>query len=364
MEMYAHVSGSKKSLDTDSWHELAKIKEILEYAILSRHDGKKLRLAVEEILKIKKEIMKVGNEEGFAHRSKDVADFIIHYIQVKRKLKTVLEGFGFDVQGPSSDKDIHAFTRRMLRKHHLNIKKHIKTSKVVERYLFEDLVWYDTVEELYPGANLIWPVDIEGIYRWWCEVKRVSRERGEEINPAVLVEIHYDESSRSFRNGSVPGGAPRLCSDWFLELYYLDPIKRLIKIESLIEENFLTHSRAIGVKKLLKQMDNSFLYKKMLYGTAERDEVFIWEMEKLFKSPKSRAFDIARGGLPLKSNQVEPALIGLMCWDARKEGRTIGHAVEMIMTRVSAEWACDNDAHGKFKRWQGWMNKKIRAGKF
>ncbi|POZ61415.1 hypothetical protein C2I19_13810 [Chromobacterium alticapitis] len=83
-------------------------------------------------------------------------------------------------------------------------------------------------------------------------------------------------------------------------------------------------------------------------------------LKNLFALSKSIAGEVI--GL----EQIEPALVGLMCWDARKGVRTIDQAVEKVMAEISAESLSENGVvtHDKFKGWQGEMNKKINAGKF
>ncbi|MCD4499666.1 hypothetical protein [Chromobacterium vaccinii] len=351
------------SIEDDSFIK-REIKNFIEYEICLRHERKENSGFIDRLLEIIKEVDQLAKESGYGEELYKVSELLISKVQFGEGWAEVI---GFD------DPDVSYFFK--------DIDKYLEFANgVIETYQQEVSDCINGLPKLkqYKLAMLRPESDLAEVYYWWCRVMKRNEGRDEKdwvIRSEVRIEkSEYDLGEEGCavvkRQVSVdpfPKKTPDVLGTWFWDLMKLNEEDRSKEVmRQRKNKKFSNNKKYSGNKfdQLLEVFD--------AWDAAEPRVGFEWDetkesyisktegMEELFK--KFREVE----GEVIMPRQVEPALVGLMCWDARKVGRTIDQAVEKVMTDVSAE--CWNekgvDVHDKFISWQGEMNKKINAGGF
>ncbi|WP_155416937.1 hypothetical protein [Chromobacterium violaceum] len=359
MEIVAGAYTLYHQAASDDWREMSLLKDIIEYEILLRHDGERLTQSIAELNRIKKEVYEICQIYELDEWDQErIFEFLFYYIQTGRKLWTYLDELGLKYD-EVFDNGYYVFIYKVLKYFHLRVRAAVRNSKVLQQFCFES----DKVG----NRN-----DLENIYSWWCYVtdKNVRKENGWKGKVCATKVVYQDMGGGEkiyYREGwDNPGFVPKRCKSLIMDLYWSDQKSRDAKLKKLCQDEVIKKKNLFACHAMLELMDESSSHKKDFLRYRDRDQSILAEYDKRISALRKDAFAPVRGRFAMKTNQVGPRLVGLMCWDARKEGRTIDQAVEKVMTDISAEYWSEKggEVHSKLINWQGEVNKRINAGEF
>ncbi|QND83301.1 Uncharacterized protein ChrSV_1074 [Chromobacterium vaccinii] len=330
------------------------IKTFLEYEICIRNERKLNSEYVDRLLEIISEIDQMEEQWGYEKDICNTSEMIISKIQFGMKWSEAFESIAPDAKFRVEDKPRYkGFLLNTLEKYQHEIIRCINNLPRLSQFCLA-------------GARA--EGDLSSVYSWWGRVEERNSGKLKKdwiVNASkIVIKKEVDEdwgdviSKSSIDDDPFPIATPRLISTF----------SRLSQSEKVEELHRLYRDDAIGSSKYMKNIE---FYKELdrldsCVDCASSDCVNGNKKKSFFELIKSvlkLTKDIA--GEVIGLDQVEPALVGLMCWDARKGGRTIDQAVEKVMAEISAEPFSEKGVvtHDKFKDWQGKINKKINAGR-
>lgn len=324
------------------------IKTFLEYEICIRNERKLNSEYVDRLLGIISEIDQLEEQWGYEKDICNTSEVIISKIQFGMKWSEAFESIAPDAKFRVEDKSRYkGFLLNTLEKYQHEIVRCINNLPRLSQFCLA-------------GARA--EGDLSSVYSWWGRVEERNPEKPKKdwiVNASkIVIKKEVDEdwggviSKSSIDDDPFPIETPRLISYF----YRLSQQEKVEELHGLFRDNAISPSKYMKCMEFYKELDGINLgmdFAPSDFKSKRKKE------KNLFELAKSVAGEVI--GL----EQVEPALVGLMCWDARKGGRTIDQAVEKVMAEISVESFSEKgvDTHGKLKGWQEEINKKINAGR-
>lgn len=327
------------------------IKTFLEYEICIRNERKLNSEYVDRLLGIISEIDQLEEQWGYEKDICNTSEVIISKIQFGMKWSEAFECIAPDTKFRVEDKSRYkGFLLNTLEKYQHEIIRCINNLPRLSQFCLA-------------GARA--EGDLSSVYSWWVRVEKRNpgKPRRDWIVNAskIVIKKEVDEdwgnviSKSSIDDDPFPIETPKLISYFSM----LSQQEKVEELHGLFQGDAISSSKYMKCIEFYKELDGIDLgmdFSSSDFKSKSKKE------KSLFELVKSVAGEVI--GL----EQVEPALVGLMCWDARNRLGTGPLAIQEIKENILKIKGLEEDSedkmHGKITKWLDLVSGRVNAGKF
>ncbi|OQS35152.1 hypothetical protein B0T40_13370 [Chromobacterium haemolyticum] len=347
------------SIEDDSFIK-REIKNFIEYEICLRHEKKYNSEFIEKLLRIIKDVDLIEEEAGYDGRFYKLSALLILKAQFGEEWNDII---GFD------DLYLQSFFE--------DVNKYLEfVDDIFEKYKQEIIDCINHLPKLRQYRLDQWrpESDLTEVYYWWCRV--MKRNEGLDEKDWVIRSKNKIEESeynlgeegfvvvkREVSEDPFPEMTPDALGAWFWDLMKLDEEDRSREIMRQRKDKEFSNNK---FSQLLKMFD--------AWDAAEPRIGFEWDenknayfsnaegMEGLFKKFREVEGDV------IMPRQVEPALIGLMCWDTRNRLGIGPRAIQEVQGKILKIKGLEGDGedklYGNIENWLDVASGRVKTGEF
>ena len=334
------------------------IKEFLSYEICIRHERKNNPTFIDRLLEIKGEVDQIADKAGYGGEVFSVYELLISRIQFE---EAWIEAIGLD------DPEV-SYLFDDLGKYLIFV------DGVFEKYGVELANCVNNLPTLqqYKLAEFRGESNLENVLSWWLRVKKRNEgakekdwvvgakmreaERKIDLDDGRDMVIKYQVSEDPF-----PELAPELLNVLIWKLVRMSIEERGAELEKLRASGEVKFNKYKMIIKCFDAWDRVEENSNLEPGEEQGEFVpGMDSLRKLYESLRNAE------GVLVRPVQVERALVGLMCWDARERLGTGPLAIEEVKAKfLNAAQITEDDAmHERMEQWLEDISKKIKEGEF